>query len=75
MHAGCDTLPRDMHQGHSYATQSAAFYFAMIPFVLLFTMIIGARYFEALRRARKPAPRRPAIIALAPTRRFIPATD
>lgn len=64
-----------MHQGHSFATQSAAFYFALIPFVLLFTMIIGARYFEAARRARKPAPKRPAIIAIAPARRFVPTAE
>lgn len=64
-----------MHSGHSYAAQSAALYFAMIPFVLLFTMIIGARYFESVRRARKPAPRRPAITALVPARRFVPAAE
>jgi hypothetical protein len=67
-----------MHQGHSYAVQSAALYVALIPFVLLFTLMIGARYFESLRRARKPVPRRPAIIAIAPmapARRFISAVD
>lgn len=78
MLAGCDTLRRDMQHGHPYAAQSAAFYLALIPFVLLFTMIIGARYFEGLRRARKPAGKRPAIIALAPmapARRFLSAVD
>jgi hypothetical protein len=54
-----------MHSGHSYAVQSAAFYVALIRFILLFTMMIGARFFEALRRARKPAPKRPAIIGIA----------
>jgi hypothetical protein len=54
-----------MNNGHSYAVQSAAFYLALIPFVVLFTMMFGARFFENLRRARKPAVRRPAIIALS----------
>lgn len=56
-----------MHNGHPYATQSAAFYLALIPFVLLFTMMIGARFFESLRRARKPAHKRPVIIGLSPS--------
>lgn len=67
-----------MHQGHSYAAQSAAFYVALIPFVLLFAVMIGARFFEGLRRARKPAAQRPAIIgiaAAAPARRFLSAVD
>jgi hypothetical protein len=65
-------------QGHSYAVQSLALYVAMIPFATLFTMMIGARFFEGLRRARKPAAQRPAIIAIAPAapaRRFLPAVD
>jgi hypothetical protein len=53
-----------MHSGHPYALQIAAFYVALIPFVALFVMMIGARYFEGLRRKRKPVPMRPAIIAL-----------
>lgn len=67
-----------MHHGHSYATQSAAFYIALIPFILLFVMMIGARFFEDMRRARKPAAKRPAIIAIAqvaPARRFLSAVD
>lgn len=75
---GCDTLCGDMHQGHPYALQCAAFYVALVPFVLLFVIMIGARSFEGLRRARKPAPQRPAIIGLTPivsVRRFLPAAD
>jgi hypothetical protein len=53
-----------MHSGHPYALQIAAFYVALIPFVALFVIMIGARYFEGLRRKRKPVPMRPAIIAL-----------
>lgn len=67
-----------MHQGHTYAAQSAAFYIALIPFVLLFTMMVGARFFEGMRRARKPAAQRPAIIGLAgiaPVRRALSAVD
>jgi len=54
-----------MQSGHSYAVQSAALYLALIPFIVLFTMMFGARYFESLRRKRKPLPPRPAISALA----------
>jgi len=54
-----------MSSGHPYAVQSAAFYVALIPFALLFTMMIGSRFFENLRRKRKPLPARPAIIDLA----------
>lgn len=67
-----------MHHGHSYATQSAAFYLALIPFVLLFAIMIGARFFESMRRARKPAGKRPAIIGIAPmapARRFLSAVE
>ncbi len=67
-----------MTQGHPYALQSAAFYLALIPFILLFAMMIGARYFEGLRRARKPLPQRPAIIgiaAFAPARRLLSAAE
>lgn len=54
-----------MHHGHPYAVQAAAFYFAMIPFVALFTIMFGARFFESIRRARKPAPvHKPAVIGL-----------
>jgi len=53
-----------MHLGHPYAVQSAAFYIALVPFTLLFVMMIGARFFDGLRRKRKPLPRRPAIIGL-----------
>ncbi|HEY9179551.1 MAG TPA: hypothetical protein VIO32_02465 [Candidatus Baltobacteraceae bacterium] len=53
-----------MHQGHSYAVQSAAFYLSLIPIVVLFTIMFGARFFESIRRARKPAPVRPAIAGL-----------
>lgn len=67
-----------MHQGHPYAIQSAAFYFALIPFVLLALMMIGARFFDGLRRARKPAAQRPAIIGIAnfaPARRVLTSVD
>jgi hypothetical protein len=51
---------------HPYIVQSAAFFVALIPFALLFTMIAGAKFFDGLRRARKPAPARPpAIVSLA----------
>lgn len=64
------------HHVHPYIIQDAAFFFALVPFVLLFTMMIGARFFEGIRRARKPAPTRPpAIIALASARRLLAATD
>ena len=67
-----------MHHGHSYASQSAAFYVALIPFIALFVVMTGGRFFEGLRRARKPAAQRPAIIALArivPARTLLPSTD
>lgn len=67
-----------MHHGHTYAAQSAALYIALIPFVLLFTMIVGARFFERIRRSRKPAAQRPAIIGvanIAPVRRALSAVD
>jgi|GEM_PF-7076030 len=67
-----------MHNGHPYALQSAAFYVAMIPFVTLFALMSGARFFENLRRARKPAGQRPALLALAPiapARRLVSAAD
>jgi hypothetical protein len=68
-----------MHNGHPYALQSAAFFIAMIPFAALFVLMIGARFFDGLRRARKPVPaRRPGIIgmtAFAASRRFVPAAD
>ncbi len=67
-----------MHNGHTYAVQSAAFYFALIPFVALFAIMIGARFFEGLRRARKPAAQRPAIIGLAafvPAQRFLTSAE
>ncbi len=63
-----------MHFGHPYAVQSAAFYIALIPFIALFTMMFGARFFEGMRRKRKPLPPRPAIIgmtAFAPARRVL----
>lgn len=41
-----------MYHGHTYAVQSVALYIAMIPFILLFGMIVGARYFEGVRRSR-----------------------
>ncbi|HEV3152538.1 MAG TPA: hypothetical protein VGZ02_01895 [Candidatus Baltobacteraceae bacterium] len=52
-----------MHH-HPYALQTAAFFIALVPFVLLGTMVIGARFFDGLQRARKPAPPRPAIVGL-----------
>jgi len=52
-----------MHQ-HPYAVQAAAFLIALVPFVLLGTMMAGARFFDSLHRARKPAPPRPAILGL-----------
>ncbi len=67
-----------MHSGHPYAIQSAAFYIALIPFVLLFTFMFGARFFEGLRRKRKPLPPRPAIIGLAsfaPARRVLTSAE
>lgn len=66
-----------MHSGHSYAVQSAAFYIALVPFIALFTMIFGARFFENVRRNRKPLPR-PAIIGIAsfaPPRRVLTAAE
>lgn len=56
-----------MHHGHPYAIQVAAFGVALIPFVALFVMMIGGRFFEGVRRSRKPVPARPAIIALRMT--------
>jgi hypothetical protein len=53
-----------MHSGHSYAVQSVALYIALVPFTLLFVMMIGARFFDGLRRKRKPAAPRPAIVGL-----------
>jgi hypothetical protein len=67
-----------MQSGHSYAVQSAAFYLALVPFILLFTMMFGARYFESLRRKRKPLPPRPAIAAFAafaPPRRALTSAE
>lgn len=67
-----------MHHGHPYAVQSAAFFVALIPFIALFTILIGARFFESVRRARKPAPVRPAmtgIAGLVPVRRFAPSAE
>jgi hypothetical protein len=52
-----------MHQ-HPYAVQVAAFYFALVPFILLGLMIAGARFFDGARRRGKPAPPRPAIVGL-----------
>ena len=63
------------HHLHSYAAASAAFYVALVPFVLLFAMMIGARFFENVRRARKPRPARPAIIALSAARGLLPTPD
>lgn len=59
-----------MHNGHAYATQCAAFYIALIPFVLLFAMIFGARFFEGLRRKRKPMLSRPAIVGMGASARW-----
>lgn len=53
-----------MHSGHPYALQSAALYISLVPFTLLFVMMIGARFFDGLRRRRKPVPPRPAIVGL-----------
>lgn len=78
MSAAYDTLRRSMHHGHPYAIQSAALYIALIPFALLFTLMIGARFFEGLRRARKPAPPRPAIVGIgsfAPSRRVLTSAE
>lgn len=64
------------HRIHPYIIQDAALLFALFPFVLLLTMMVGARFFENIRRARKPAPSRPpAIIALAATRRLLATSD
>lgn len=54
-----------MHHDHPYAVQAAAFFVALVPFVLLGTMLLGARFFDGVRRARKPAAPRPATIGLA----------
>ena len=67
-----------MQSGHSYAVQSAALYLALFPFIVLFTMMFGARYFEGLRRKRKPLPPRPAIAAIAafaPPRRALTSLE
>ena len=53
-----------MHHHHPYAVQVAAFFLALVPFVLLGTMLFGARFFDGVRRARKPAAPRPATIGL-----------
>jgi hypothetical protein len=50
-----------MQSSHPYAIQAAAFYVALVPFIALFAMIAGGRYFEGLRRKRKPDARRSAI--------------
>lgn len=71
-------MPDGMHgyRVHPYIVQDAALFFALVPIVLLFTMMIGARFFENIRRARKPTPSRPpAIIALASTRRLLATPD
>lgn len=60
------------HHAHTYAIQNAALLISMIPFVLLGVMMIGARFFDGVRRARKPAPR---IVALAPMRRLVPTLE
>jgi hypothetical protein len=61
------------HRVHPYAVQTAALFVALIPVVLLFTMMAGARFLDGMRRARKPVPvRPPAIVAL---RRLSPASD
>jgi hypothetical protein len=57
---------------HPYAVQNAAFLFSLIPIVLLAVMMIGARFFDGVRRARKPAPR---IVSLAPMRPLIPSLE
>ena len=78
MRARCDTLRRDMQSGHSYAIQSAAFYIALVPFIALFTIMFGARFFENIRRKRKPAPPRPAIVGIAsfaPPRRVLTTAE
>jgi hypothetical protein len=55
---------RTMHHQHPYAVQAAAFYLSLVPFVLLGTMIAGARFFDRAHRARKPSAPRPAIVGL-----------
>jgi len=67
-----------MHSGHPYAVQSAALYIALVPFALLFVMMTGARFFDGLRRKRKPVPPRPAIVGLAsfaPARRVVNSVE
>jgi hypothetical protein len=54
----------DMQSSHPYAIQAAAFYVALVPFIALFAVMMGGRYFEGLRRKRKPAARKPAVSAL-----------
>jgi hypothetical protein len=62
------------HHAHPYAVQTAAFFVALAPIVVLFVMMIGARFFDGVRRARKPAPVRPlAIAALARPRAVVVA--
>lgn len=61
---------------HPFIIQEAALVFALVPAVTLFVIMFGARYFENIRRARRPAPSRPpAIIALRNARTLLPTPD
>ncbi|HKU67333.1 MAG TPA: hypothetical protein VJP85_06145 [Candidatus Baltobacteraceae bacterium] len=68
-----------MHSGHPYAVQMAAFYVALVPFAALFVVMIGGRFFDGLRRMRKPLPPRPAIVGLVtaftPARRAVNSAE
>jgi hypothetical protein len=64
------------HHTHPYYVQTAAFFIALLPFVLLFTLMTGAQYFEGVRRARKPAPaRRPGIVAITTSRALLSTAE
>lgn len=54
------------HAQHPYAVQQAAFLLALLPIAFLTVMMVGAHFFDGLRRARKPLPVRPPGIRLAP---------
>ena len=45
------------HRFHPIELQTVAFFISLIPALLLFGMMTLGRYWESLRRARKPAMR------------------
>ena len=71
------TLHDSMHHHlHPYALQDASFFFALIPIVMLFVIVIGAQFFDGLRRARKPLPARAfATLPLLASPRLLPTPD